>query len=166
MEILYIVILSLILLTGIAVIFFGIAGTFIIVAGAFLFGLVTGFSDVTLNFCLLLLGIAVALEIWEGILGSILARTFGGSKWAMAGAIIGGTAGAIIGTPVAPVLGTLIGGFLGAFAGASLLEYISSGDIHRALKAGLGAFCGAVGGKITKIVVAVIMTVMVYVKIF
>jgi len=165
-EIIYIILLSILLLAGMVVIFFNIAGTFIIVGSAFLFGLLTGFREITLNFCLLLLGIALALEIVEGLLGSLLAKKFGGSKWAMIGAIVGGTAGAILGTPVAPVLGTLLGGFLGAFGGALLLEWVSCGNFEVAFKAGLGALCGAIGGKITKIIVAVVMTIMVYVKLF
>ena len=58
------------------------------------------------------------------------------------------------------------GGFIGAFTGATLLELIKTSDFDRAVKVGLGALCGAVSGKLTKIFVAVLMAVAVIVKLF
>ena len=69
-------------------------------------------------------------------------------------------------TPVAPVVGTLLGGLIGAFGGALLLEWITSNDLKTAVRAGLGALCGAIGGKVTKILLAIIMFIMVSIKIF
>ena len=166
MEIVGLVLLCLFLLVGVVVIPFGIAGTFIIVADAFIYGLITGFESITLPFAGLLLAIALGVELIEELLSAFMAKRFGGSKWAMAGAVIGGFFGAIIGTPVAPILGTLLGGFLGAFIGAFLLEWIHCQDFTRALHVGIGAFFGAVGGKITKVVVAVIMVIMVIARVF
>ncbi len=166
MEIAGIIIFWIVLIGGIVVIPFGIPGTFIIVADALVYGLATGFEKITLLFVGILLAMAVAVEVVEGILGAFMANRFGGSKWSMAGAILGGFIGAVIGTPIAPVIGTLLGGFLGAFTGATLLEWIHSSDIERSLRAGLGAFFGAVGGKITKIVVAIIMVIMTGIRVF
>ena len=166
MNIFYIILLMILNLVGIAVIFFGIGGTWIIVGASFLYGLVTGFSDLTLNFCFLLLGLTIGQEILEAVLGGVLAKTFGGSKWAIAGAIIGGTGGAILGTPIAPVIGTLLGGLLGAFGGALLLEWVTSNNLKTAFRAGMGALCGAIGGKVTKILLAIVMTILVAIQIF
>jgi len=151
----------LVLILGVVIIPFGIAGTFIIVADALIYGLVTGFDKITLPFVGLLLGIALAVELVEALLGAFLAKRFGGSKWGIAGAMIGGFLGAVAGTPVTPVLGTLLGGFLGAFLGATTLEILHTSEFKNSFKVGIGAFLGAVGGKITKIVVAVVMVVMV-----
>ncbi len=135
-------------------------------ADALVYGLLTGFEKITLPFVGLLLAMAILLEVMEELLSGLMAKRFGGSKWAMTGAICGGLLGAIIGTPVAPVLGTLLGGFLGAFSGAAILEWIHTNDGNRAIRAGIGAFFGAVGGKATKIFVAVIMVIMACVKVF
>ena len=156
----------LVLILGVVIIPFGIAGTFIIVADAFIYGLVTSFDKITLPFIGLLLGIALAVELIEALLGAFLAKRFGGSKWGMAGAMIGGFLGAVAGTPVTPVLGTLLGGFLGAFLGAMVLETLHTSDLRNSFKVGIGAFLGAVGGKITKIVVAMVMVIMVGLHVF
>lgn len=154
------------LIAGVVIIPFGVAGTFIIVADALVYGLITGFDRVTLSFIGLLLAMALFVELIEALLGAVLAKRFGGSKWGMTGAIIGGFLGAVIGTPITPVLGTLFGGFIGAFVGALSLEWIHTSDWHNASKVGFGAFLGALGGKVTKIVVAIIMVIMVGIRVF
>lgn len=153
------------LLLGITVIPFGIAGTFIIFFDALIYGWITGFERVTWPFLGILLGLAVIVEIIEALLGAVMARRYGGSKWAMAGAILGMGAGAVLGTVVTPVIGTIIGGFAGAFAGATLLEWMHSPDVSAAVKVGTGALLGAVGGKMTKLLVAVLMVVLILVRI-
>ena len=156
----------LVLILGVVIIPFGIPGTFIIVADALIYGLVTSFSKITLLFVGLLFVIALAVELVEALFGAFLAKRFGGSKWGMAGAMIGGFLGAVAGTPITPVLGTLLGGFFGAFVGATTLEMLHTSDFKNSFKVGVGAFLGAVGGKVTKIVVAVIMVVMVGLRVF
>ena len=100
MEVVGMIFFWIFLLLGIAVIPFGIAGTFIIVADAFIYGLITGFDHkITLPFVGLLLAIAILVELIEELLSGIMAKKFGGSKWAMVGAIAGGFFGAVIGTP-------------------------------------------------------------------
>jgi uncharacterized protein YqgC (DUF456 family) len=161
LELIGMIIFWLVLILGVVIIPFGVAGTFIIVADALIFGLFTGFEKITLNFIGLLLAIALFVELIEALLGALLARKFGGSKWGMIGAIVGGFIGAVLGTPVTPVLGTLLGGFTGAFIGAMFLELIHTSNLETSFKTGAGAFLGAVGGKITKIVAAVVMVVMI-----
>ncbi len=166
MEIVGMIFFWIILIAGVMVIPFGIAGTFVIVADALIYGLITGFEKITLPFVGLLLGIAVAVEIIEAVFGAVLAKKYGGTKWAMAGAVIGGFIGAVLGTPVTPIIGTFLGAFVGAFVGAFLLHGLSTADWNEALNVGLGAFFGAVSGKFTKIIVAIIMVVMIGFRIF
>ncbi len=166
METVGVVLLIFFLIIGVAVIFFGIAGTFVIVAAALIYGLLTHFESLSPSFLLLLLGMTLAVEAIEELATALLARRFGGSKWAMLGALVGSFSGAVIGTPVAPVLGTLIGGFAGAFAGACVLEWMHTSDLRRGLRVGTGALLGAMGGKMTKITVAVIMAILVAVRVF
>ena len=166
MEIVGIILFCMFLLIGIAIIPFGIPGTFIIAGDALVYGLVTGFEKISVSFIVLFFGIAIAVEIVEAFLGAAMAKKFGGSKYGMIGAMVGALIGAILGTPVIPVLGTLLGGFLGAFLGAMIFDGLNSGDWENAWKVGLGAFFGAVGGKVTKILIAIIMAVMACIQIF
>lgn len=143
---------------------FGIAGTFILVADVALYQVLSQTSPFSWAFIALLLGIAVLIEVIEGILGSIMARQFGGSKWSMVGAGVGGILGAIWATPLFPVVGTLIGGIVGAFLGTLLVEYVNKRNWHQAFKAGTGALIGAVSAKGLKIVAALIMILMIVIQ--
>ena len=154
----------LVLLIGIVVIPFGIAGTFIIVADALVFGLITHFQKISLGFVGILLLIAIAIELVEYVLTAVMTKRYGSSTWGVWGSIIGGFFGALWGTPVLPPLGVLLGAFVGAFLGAYLFEYFKFQDFTRALRAGWGAFVGAVGGKMLKIIVAIAMVVIIIAK--
>jgi uncharacterized protein YqgC (DUF456 family) len=156
----------LVLILGVVIIPFGVAGTFIIAGGVLVHGLLTRFQIFPLSFVVLLFGLAILVELIEALLGAVLARRFGGSRWGMTGAILGGFAGAMIGTPVTPVVGTLLGGFIGACIGATFLEYLHKPDFHSAMRVGFGAFLGALGGKVTKVVVAIVMVILVAVRMF
>jgi uncharacterized protein YqgC (DUF456 family) len=46
------------------------------------------------------------------------------------------------------------------------LEGFHTMNLENALKVGTGAFLGAVGGKVTKIIIAVVMVVMIGMRIF
>ena len=166
MEIVGLIVFWLFLLIGIIAIPFGLAGTFIIVVDVFIYGLLTNFEKLTLPFIGILFAVAVVLEVIEALLGALMAKKFGGSKWGIAGAVVGAFFGALIGTPIVPVLGTLAGAFCGAFLGATLLEWVHTSDLHHSMNVGLGAFFGFVGGKMTKIVIAVVMVIMIGFRVF
>ena len=166
MEVLGMIIFWIFLIVGVIIIPLGFGGTFLIVIDVLIYGLITRFSDISLPFVLTLLAIALGVELIELIFGAILAKKFGGSKWGMLGAILGGFIGALIGTPVMPVLGTLIGGFMGAFVGATLLEWIHTNKLNRGFRVGLGAFFGALGGKVTKLIAAIIMVILVMIRLY
>lgn len=156
----------LVLLTGLVVIPFGIPGTFLIVLDSFIYGWATGFQSVSLEFVGILLAISLAVEAVEFFLGALTAKKYGSSRWGMWGAILGGFFGALWLTPLTPPFGTFLGAFAGAFGGAFLFEFLSQKDVHRALKAGWGAFLGALGGKVLKIVTALGMIVAVLIQVF
>ncbi len=149
------------LLLSLLVIPAGLPGTFMITALALFHGWVTNFDPITGTFVFTLLGIAVAGEVVEFFFGAATAKKYGGSKWAMSGAVIGGFAGAVVGTGMFPVLGTLVGAFLGAFVGAMLAELLAGGSLLAALKAGYGAMLGTIGGKLSKVILGIIMIVMI-----
>jgi len=156
----------LVMLAGVAIIPFGIPGTFVIVANALVYAWLTDFVAISWGFLALLLGIAVLAEVVEFFLGAATAGKYGASKVGMLGAMVGGIVGAIWATPILPLIGTLIGAFAGAFAGAALFEYLATRDFDKSLRVGFGAFLGSVGGKLTKIAVAVAMAVMVGFRIY
>jgi len=161
LEIIGMILFWCVLIAGIVIIPFGVAGTFIIVGAALIYGLLTGFAEISLGLITILLTMAVGMEILEAIYGALLAKKFGGSKWGILGAVAGGFAGAVIGTPVAPVFGTLIGAFLGSFLGAMTFEFMHNNNFNHAFRVGLGAFLGAISGKVTKIIVALFMVIII-----
>lgn len=148
------------LLAGLVIIPFGLPGTFVIAGMALAHGLFTGFEPVTLKFLLLLLALSGIGELVEFYLGAAAARRYGGSRWAMWGAILGGILGAVYLTAIMPLLGTILGAFIGAFIGAAVFEYLRLRDGRNALRAGYGALLGALGGRATKLVLAIAMVVM------
>lgn len=166
MEIAGLILLWIILIAAVISIPFGIPGTFIIVISGVIYSWIHGFEKLSLPFLGLLLAFAVALELVDELFGAVMAKRLGGSKLAIAGAIIGGLTGAIIGTPVAPVIGTLLGGFIGSFIGALLFEWMHSRDLEKAFKVGLGALFGAISGKVSKILISIVMLVMIGFKLW
>ncbi len=160
------VLLWVVLLAAVFVIPFGVAGTFIITLAAFVYGLLTGFHQITLGFVLALFLVSVAVEAVEFMLGGLAAKKAGSSRWGFWGAVIGGFLGAVWMTPVLPFFGSLLGALVGAYAGAATLEFFAFGDPARALRAGWGAFVGAASGKLLKIAVAIGMDVVIAVRLF
>lgn len=83
---------------------------------------------------LVILAIAtVASIVLDYVMGPLMTKKFGGSKWGVVGSIIGLIVGLFFGP-----LGIIVGPFLGAVGG----ELINDKDANRALKSGLGSFIG------------------------
>ncbi len=108
-------------------------GTPLILAGALLYALVTDFSPIGAGRLLMLAALAALAYGLEYVGGAVGARKFGGSAWAVVGAIIGAVVGLFFGPP-----GLLVGPVVGAVAG----ELFKSGEMEHSLKAGLGALVG------------------------
>ncbi len=139
----------------------GLPGTFVIVLSAFIFGWITSFVSLTGGTIFTLLICAIIAEATEFFIGAATANKYGGSRYGMTGAIIGGFLGAIWMTPIFPILGTLLGAFAGAFGGATLFEYSHTKDWDASIKVGVGAFLGTLGGKLTKVAFGTGMLVMI-----
>ncbi len=166
LEILGVLLFWIVMLAAILSIPFGIPGTFIILANALVYAWLTDFGEITWGFLGLLLLITIGAEVLEFFLGAATAAKYGASRFGMIGAMIGGFVGAIWATSILPLIGTLFGAFIGAFVGAALFEYFDSKDLDKSVKAGFGAFLGSLGGKLTKLAVAVAMTVMIGFRLF
>lgn len=143
--------LYLALLLGLLAIPIGLGGNFILLGAALITALATRFETISW-WMLLIIGAAVALgEIVETILGSLVAKKYGASRWGMLGAFAGGVLGAVPGTAILPVVGTVIGSFLGSAAGAVLFESIHRRNVRESMPAGWGAFLGRLAATFFKI---------------
>jgi len=146
--------------------FFGLPGTFIILADALIYGLVTQFQKITVWFLILLLGLAVAGEIFEFFSNIFGAKHYGASRLGLIGAFLGGLVGIFLGNYLFPVIGPLLGGLAGGFLGAFLFELFRKEGPKRAITAGLGAFLGRVAAIAVKVFITIIMTILILTKIF
>lgn len=110
-------------------------GTPLILAAALLHGLVSDFSPIGPGRLLLLAGLAALAYVLEYVASAVGVKKFGGSVWAIVGAIAGAAVGLFFGPP-----GLVIGPIVGAVAA----ELIKSGEVEHSLKAGFGALVGIV----------------------
>ena len=146
--------------------FFGVPGNILIAVNSLIYGIITNFDSFSLTFVLTLFIIMILVEFLEYLLIALTAKKYGASKWGITGGIIGGIGGAISGTFFTPVLGAIIGSILGVFFGAIIFEYFRSFYFRMAVKSGIGAFLGKIGGLSLKTCGAVTMIIMIGYKIF
>jgi uncharacterized protein YqgC (DUF456 family) len=154
----------LLLLLGLAAIPLGMGGNFIILVSALALGVATKFHVVPGTALLVMTGMVIAGELLEWVLGSLVARKYGASKWGMVGAFVGGLVGVVPGTMVLPVLGSLVGSFLGAAGGAILLEWWHLREIDPSLRAGWGAILGRLAAILVKTAIGFAMVVYLVVR--
>lgn len=124
-------------------------GSPLILAGAVLYAWHTQFTVVGWADLIVLGVLALAGQGLDYAAAALGAKNYGGSRWGMIGACIGGTLGLI----TANVIGLIIG----SFAGAVALELLKGSELKASVKVGygtlIGFFCGAVG----KVIIALIM---------
>jgi uncharacterized protein YqgC (DUF456 family) len=161
MSVVATILLFLVLLFGVVSILFGLPGTTILFLAALVWGIATGFREVTAG---MLVGLGLLTLLGEGAdyaLGVIGARRFGSSGKGIVFSLVGGFFGALAGAPflfgAGAVLGALVGAFLGAM-GAELLTY-GPGQWKKAVRSGWGNFLGRVAGMVVKMAIAVGMAV-------
>ena len=143
----------------IAAIFFllGIAGTIapmlpgppLVWLGMLIYGFITGFQELDWVFFLLqagLVGVIMGIDYLTTIWGT---RYSGGSRAAFWGA----TLGFLIGVIFFSLPGLLLGPFLGALLG----ELMVQGQFKQAVRSGLGAVIGLLGGIPVKIFLEIVM---------
>lgn len=133
-------------------------GVILIWAGMFIYGLITGFSELSASF-FILQGIAVLLVLVIDYFTTALGtKRFGGSKIATWAAVFGLFVGMIfLGIP-----GIIFGPFLGALAG----ELIQKVPLKKALYASFGTLAGLLGGVFLKLVIELLMILWFFITIF
>jgi uncharacterized protein len=156
--------LYLLLLLGLAAIPLGLGGNFIILVAGLALGLATKFQVVSVSALVAMAGMVAAGEILEAVLGSLMARRLGASKWGMAGAFVGGIVGVFPGTAWLPILGSLVGSFVGAALGAILFEWWHRRQLDPSLRAGWGAILGRLASTFVKMAIGLAMVVYLVVR--
>ncbi len=123
-------------------------GTILILCGFLVYGLITGFADLSPGFYVgqgILVGVSYLIDFLATAFG---VKMYGGSRAAAWGAVLGSLLIFVIGP-----IGILIGPLLGAIAG----ELIMGEEIRQALQSGFGSFLGFIGGALAKVVLSCIM---------
>jgi uncharacterized protein YqgC (DUF456 family) len=128
-----------------------VPGPPLIFAGALIYAFATNWTPVGPGRLILLAVLAALAYVLGHVAGALGAKRFGGSGWAVAGALVG----AVIGVFFGP-LGLLLGPVLGAVAG----EFLHAGDIESSARSGIGALAGLAAGIIANLGLAVVMITM------
>ncbi len=124
--------------------------------GVVLAGWITGFARIDVGF-IAWVGVLTLLAQGVDLLGTWLGSHYFGARRP---GVIGGVVGALVGIIVLPPWGLL----LGALAGASLAEAATGRPGGEAIKAGVGALLGTLGGVVGKGVIVLLIAVMAFVR--
>lgn len=123
-------------------------GTPLILVGAVLYALATDFTPVGIGRLAILAGLAVVGGLLGYVSGAFGVRRYGGSRWAVGGAVVG----AVVGFPFGP-LGLLLGPALGAVTA----ELVRTGRLEESIRTGVGAAIGVVVGAVAHLMLALVM---------
>lgn len=115
---------------------------------------IAGWSDGGVTVALWAAAIAVLAQLVDIGAGIVGARVYGARRAGVWGGVIGSLAGIF----VFPPWGILLGGIVGAVG----FELLSGRRFEEAVRAGFGAFVGALGGAAAKIVLLVALAAAVY----
>lgn len=149
MEIIFIIIGVILILTGIIGSFLPIMpGLPFSYAGLLMLQL-TGNPPFSVMFLVYWALIVVVVMSFESIIPAVGAKQFGGSRSGIIGCLIG----AVLGFIFFPPFGIVIGPVIGAFTG----EIYDGKTSKLALKAAIGSFIGFFAGTVIKVVTALIM---------
>lgn len=149
MAILIFTITALLIITGFIGIFLPIfPGTPLIFLGTLIYGFYNGFEK-TGTLLYIVFGILTAISLVLDHLAAVYGtKKFGGTKWGMAGAFLGGILGLTFG---------LFGLIFGAILGAVVFELFAGQNLKKAIKAGGGVIFGFLGGVVLKTIFALTM---------
>ena len=126
-------------------------GVILIWLGMLLYGILTGFQNLTPGFYIAQ-GVAtllvMAIDYFAAALGT---KRFGGSRGAMLGAALGVVLGLLLLGPA----GIIFGPFLGALAA----ELLKGHPVEKAFRSSLGALIGLLGGIFLKLAIEIVMII-------
>jgi len=125
--------------------------------GALLAAWMTGFETLTWTVVLTVAGLAVLAQLLDYLAAALGAQRYGASRAGLWGSVIGALVGIFI-----PPFGFIVG----ALVGAVLAELLIGRPPREALRAGVGAFVGTLGGILAKLVIVVTIGFLVFPKFF
>ncbi len=126
-------------------------GVPIAAAGAVLAAWMVGFEHFGVAPLAFIIGLAVLAQLIDLAGNWVGARVYGARRAGLWGGVLGSLVGLIFFPP--------FGFLLGALVGAVLFELIGGRPFDEALRAGVGAFVGALGGTVAKILIVIAMAV-------
>jgi uncharacterized protein YqgC (DUF456 family) len=126
--------------------------------GVLLAGWIVGFQEVTWAVIGWVVALAVLAQISDYAGNIVGAKYYGASKPGLWGGIFGSLAGLVL----LPPFGFLIG----AVAGAVAAELLNNRSFPEAVRSGLGAFVGTLGGIVVKLLIMVAIGVIVFPRLF
>jgi uncharacterized protein YqgC (DUF456 family) len=149
LGILLFVIALTIMLVGLAgVIIPVLPGVPLIFASAVLYGILTGFEDISFHVILILGGFTAVALVVDYMANFLSVKKMGGS--------IAGAIGAVLGLVVGVFFG-LVWIIVLPFVFAVTLELIAGREANQALKSGIGSLVGLVFGGLTRFVIGCVM---------
>jgi uncharacterized protein YqgC (DUF456 family) len=143
-------ILAAVIVLSLILIVLGLPGLWIMVATAVVYNMIVPGDPIGWFSLVAVAVLALAAELLEFTMTGRDARTYGGSKRAGWGAILGGIVGAMVGFPV-PIVGPVIGAFVGSFVGALVAELTGGASAGDATRVAKGALIGRVMSTVLKI---------------
>ncbi len=149
--------LILIAVIGLVLAAFQLPGTWLILVAAAGYDWYYDFGRIGWIWLAILVAIAVAAEIFDGLAGALMAKRAGASRQAMFGALLGGFIGMIALTIPIPIIGTILGGIVGCFVGAVVGELSVREGYAAGAKVGISAVVGRILGLVAKTGAAVVI---------
>lgn len=120
----------------------------LIFAGALIYAYATDWIPIGAGRLVILGVLAILAYLLSHLAAALGAKRFGGSWWAVAGALVGAVLGVFLGP-----FGLLFGPVLGAIAG----EFLRGGDLEESARSGIGALVGLAAGIAANLGLAVVM---------
>ncbi|EHQ87607.1 DUF456 domain-containing protein [Desulfosporosinus youngiae] len=132
-------------------------GAVLIYGGMLLYGFMTKFASLDVNFFLLQALVLILIFSIDFLASAAGTRRSNGSKQAAWGAVIGTIFGIISFGP----LGIVIGPFLGAV----IAELVRGIELNQAIRVGFGTLIGILGGTVLKLCAEILMIVYFFMRI-
>lgn len=154
----FIVFLLFYLVALVGVVIPALPGAPLALVGALLAGWIMGFPEFG-TVPLIYITLLVVLSQLADIAGTYLGSRYYGARRA---GVWGGVVGSLVGLILFPPFGFLIG----ALAGAVLFELLAGRPLTEAVKSGVGAFVGTLGGTLAKLVIMVVIGVVAFPRFF
>ncbi len=149
LEVLLFVVVLIVMIIGLAgVILPVLPGVPLIFGAAALYGILTGFKDITVQLILIFAGLTILALVIDYLTNYFSVRKMGGGRAGAVGAVIGLIVGIFIGLVWIIIL---------PFVLAVTFELFAGREAREALAAGFGAFVGLLLGGLTRFVIGCVM---------